>query len=214
MPLFKQCCRCAVTPDLIPNISFNGISKVPSDWLDAANCCPHVRWDYLGYGGEGILLSAEIVRNDNACLMRPNPQYYCISARLANIRFWFNKFSCSEDWYVTMAADVDVTMGISGSADCGPPQTAGRVTFYREKFIPSITAPTSITFTASDHYDWTAPGACADAGFCPGIYTGEIETTAYFCCVTILNPNCGTPETSVSPLIVNFLSNDFTFYIT
>lgn len=111
-----------------------------------------------------------------------------------------------------MKADVIVTM-TSGTSPttCGTTTRAtGSVSFYREKFIASIAAPTTITFTNSDHYDWTAGGACHEFSPCPAAYTGEITTSIAFCCGTIFDPNCADDNI----FNIDFLANDFVFEIT
>lgn len=203
----RPCCGTCVTPDIIPEITFNSEMKIPSDWDDASSCCPSVSWIVPI---PDVLLYESIYQNDDACPAFGTPQYYCVRAHLTNMIFWFGKFSCNTDWWVAMKATIFVTMRQASTAICsGSPLTSGTVNLYREKFVPSITAPTTITFTATDHYDWTAPGACHDYG-CPDAYTGEISTDIGFCCGTILNPNCADPNVHY----LDFTANDFSFDLT
>lgn len=206
-----DCCDCA-TPDLIAHIAFNGVDKVPADWLVDSNCCPHVKWITQAYFGDpGIQLFETIYRNDAACSLVATPAYYCVRAYLSSIEFWFSKFSCDSGWWVAMEATIYATIAANTTPVCPSGALAsGTVKFSREKFVASITAPTTITFTAADHYDWTAGGACHERGFCPTNYTGEITTDIGFCCGTILDPNCADPNITS----IDFLANDFTFEIT
>ena len=211
------CVDTCPTEDLIDHISFAGIEKVPSDWLlpgfeddnpTGGACCPFVHWDlHYGYIISDMLLSRSWNYNEGACGFT-SPQSYCTSAYLWNMTFWFSRFSCEPtQWWVAMRAKIYVGMSFSNSAPpvCGPVDTyPGFVYLYREKFISSITAPTTITFTKDDHYDWTVGGACHENTPCPNDYSGEISTTAYYLC----------GGTLVNPVAVDFEDTDFTFEIT
>ena len=204
----KCCCGPCVTPDLIPEITYNSEMRVPSDWEGTDTCCPIVQWSVPI---PAVQLYENIYQNDDACPAFSTPRYYCVRAHVTNMIFHFSKFSCNSDWWVAMKATILVTIRTASTAVCsGSPLTSGTVTLYREKFISSITPPTTITFTASDHYDWTAPGACHEYGECPTAYTGEISTDIAYCCGTILNPNCADPNIHY----LDFTANDFSFDLT
>lgn len=213
-------CCCPVSPAMIEHISFNGVDKVPSQWnaSSVSNCCPYVEWavpSYDGYGG--VLLIESQNQNTTECLdvFGINNHYYCVRAYVQSIRFYFSKFSCGENWWVAMAVTITVnhtrgpTAGVCGILPGG----TGTVTLYREKFVPSIAAGTTITFTADDHYDWTDPESCHERSSCPDEYTGEISTTSYYCCGTILDPNCSNSGW-VNPVTIDFTTCDFSFIIS
>lgn len=215
----NPCCDCA-SPTLIANISFNGTNKVPSDWNAAsiANCCPWVKWtvpDYDGYVGQ--LLFESINYNDTECtdVFGLNNFYFCTRGFLRSIKFFFAKFNCNSDWWVAMDAELAVrqtrgpTAGVCGTIG----GFTGSVHLYREKFVASISPGEIITFDSTDHYDWTAGGACHERPDCPSEYTDEISTTSYYCCPSILDPNCGAIGL-VNPVNVDFTGADFSFGIT
>ena len=209
------CCTECTPPTLPDGIAFNDIGKLATDWIDTDGCCPSVVWDLAygaGYGSFGLLLSESIYRNDAACDQIPTPAYYCVRSYLYQMTFYLSKFACDSDWWVAMKADILVRMGASTSPTVCPSGALvfGTVSLYREKFVSSVAAPTTITFTASDHYDWTASGACHEYNNCPPVYTGEISTDIAFCCGTILNPNC----VDLNVFTLDWTTNDFSFDIT
>jgi hypothetical protein len=209
----KSCCCCQVTPSMIETITFEGVDKSPSQWnaISISNCCPYVEWTFLepdAYSS-GVLLYAENV-SETACFTTE----FCVAAYVTSIQFYFAKFSCNADWWVAIKVVVEIRHGRVFGGACLTPQY-GQVTFWREKFVPSIAPGTTITFSATDHYDWTAGGACHEIGSCPDSYTGEVSTISEYCCGTILDPNCGPGSTNyVNPVSINFLANDFSFIIS
>lgn len=213
----KCCCDCA-SPTLIANISFNGTNKVPANWnaTSIANCCPWVKWtvpDYDGY--VGILLFESINYNDTECISGLGNFYYCTRGFLRSIKFFFAKFTCNANWWVAMDAEIAVkqTRGVTAGV-CGTTGGyTGTVHLFREKFVASIAPGQIITFNSTDHYDWTASGSCHERPNCPDEYTGEISTTSYYCCTTILDPNC-TDSGLVNPVNVDFTGAEFSFGIS
>lgn len=227
MGAISECC-CVDTcpsPTIIPNISFSSINKTPADWFlpgfeddhpTGGVCCPFVHWDlHYGYIISDILLKRSWNYNNGTC-DGPSDQLFCTSSYLWNMTFWFSKFSCEPDkWWVAMRAKIYIGQSMSLSAS--PPTCGALITYpgfvylYREKFISSIAAPTTITFTKDDHYDWTSGGACNENGPCPNVYSGEISTTSYYRCVI---PPFGTLGPLVNPVTVDFQDIDFSFGLT
>ncbi len=203
----RKCCRGNCDAAALTNtIAFGGVQKGPSEWI-AGSCCPSGLW----IGLTGTILSQTIVENTTSCGGTPPSQWFCATARLATIQFWLSKFSCSDDWFVAMRAEVQVGIGQASTNTCQAPGSWGLVSFFREKFIASIATPQTITFTAADHYDQYASGVCrSEANNCPGAYTGEIETTVSYGCPDIFNPN-GNPIITIP---INFLANNFSFELT
>jgi hypothetical protein len=211
-------CCCAVTPEMIETITFNSVDKNPTQWNadSIANCCPYVEWTvpkYDGYVGQLIFQTENYSTVD--CNYGSTGYYYCITAWLVSIRFYFSKFSCESDWWVAMVAEIAVGQTRSStSGNCAYPVSGGVVRLYREKFVPSISPGTTISFTNTDHYDWTASGACHERGSCPDVYNGEVTTTSYYCCPSILDPNCGSDFFQANPTNVDFTASSFSFMIT
>jgi hypothetical protein len=205
-------CCCACEPASLTNtISFDGTSYGPSEWI-SGSCCPNALWTFPAYNGtDGYLLYENIVMNtDSACnFTLVNPRYFCTRVYLSSVRFWLSKFTCDpSNWWVAMRAVAVVSMSALSTSTCAN-NPLGTVSFYREKFIPSIATPLTISFSSSDHYDWTAGGACHELSNCPDAYTGEIETSASWLCCDIFG-TC----VEVNPVTINFLANTFDFELT
>ena len=226
----QPCCNTVECPEpeLIENISFNSINKVPADWFypgtegdkpNTTTCCPFVHWDI--HGAAGLIYSDMLLKqcfnyNNSAC-SGTNPQLFCTRAYLWNMTLWITKTTCDPtEWLVIMRAKIWVGMSMTQPTpfdpdDPVPPECAafvpysGFVYLYREKLISSLTAPTTITFTEDDHYDSdcndTAVFNCSISG---GLPSTEISTTAYYLC----------DDTYVNPITLNFIDIDFSFGIT